>query len=526
MDISHALAQLAPAQLEEVDRLLTAEIRWEGRWRPHPDNEPQCLAADHPADVLLFGGDAGGGKSALICGLALTRHLRSVIFRRVRKHTTDLEEQLIRFAGTRRGWNGEEFRLPDGRFVELAGVRNPGDEQDWRGKAHDLKAFDQVEQFTEIQFRFLCGWLRTHLKDQRCRIVATANPPINEEERWILRYWGPWLDSQHSNPAKDGELRWYVTVRRDNEDVDIETGGANPVEIDGQIRYPLSRSFIRSSVDNNPYISTGKYRAVLGNLPGAVRELMESGDFYRAQEDHPYQVIPSQWVDLAMERWRSTPRPAVAMTCLAFDVARGGRDKTVATPRWANWIGRQNVQPGKATPDGQSVSTLALSIRQDDCPVLIDMGGGYGGSPMDILGDLGVPVIGLNGAEACRRTDKTGKLRFLNKRAFWTWSMREALDPETGEDLCLPPDPELKADLCALRWRVNLRGIQVEGKDDQSKDSLTRRLGRSPDKGESAIYSIAEIELVAIGSDAFTQHGTQTEREFGLPASSPWEEGL
>lgn len=523
MDISQVLANLDQNQLSEIDRLLTAEIRWEGRWQPHPDNKPQCRAVDHPADVLLFGGDAGGGKSALICGLAIARHLRSVLFRRIRKHTTDLEEQLIRFAGTRRGWNGEEFRLPDGRFVELAGVRNLGDEEGWRGQAHDFKGFDQVEQFSESQFRFLCGWLRTHRKDQRCRIVATANPPINEEERWILRYWGPWLDPMHPDPAKDGEIRWYVTVRRNNEDTDVQVDGPDPVEIDGQTRYPLSRSFIRSSVDDNPYISSGKYRAVLGNLPGAVRELMESGDFYRSQQDHAWQVIPSEWVDLAFERWRNTPRPAVAMSCLAVDVARGGGDKTVLTPRWANWLGRQRVEPGKGTPDGQSVVRLVMEERLDECPVLVDAGGGYGGSPIDLLGELDVPVIALNGAMACNRTDKTGKLRFINLRAYWTWRMREALDPETGDELCLPPDRELKGDLCAYRWRVNLRGIQVESKDDQTKDGLIRRLGRSPDKGDSAIYSLAEIELATLGDGLFEKIGTETEAEFGLATDTPWD---
>ena len=523
MDLTQALRHLTPAELTEADRLLTAEIRWEGRWKPHPDNKPQCRAADHPADVLGFGGDPGGGKSGLICGLAVTRHWRSAIYRRVRVHTEDLEEQLERFSGIRPNDKGR-MRLPDGRSIHVAGVKNLGDEEGWRGQAHDLKAFDQVEEFTEYQFRFLSGWNRTHRRDQRCRVIATMNPPIKEEERWILEYWGPWLNPHHPNPAKDGELRWYVTVTRDGHDVDIEVDGPNPVEIDGEMRYPLSRSFIRSSVDDNPYIS-GRYRAVLGNLPGAVRELMESGDFFRAQEDHPRQVIPSSWVDLAFERWRNTPRPEVAMTALAVDVARGGRDRTVLTPRWANWIGEQRVAPGTSTPNGQAVVELVIEERKDDCPVLIDMGGGYGGSPRDILIDGGydVPVIGLNGAEACNRTDKTGKLHFMNKRAYWCWSMREALDPETGDDLCLPPDRQLKQELCALRWKVNLRGIQVESKDDQTKDGLVRRLGRSPDKGDSAIYSIAELELVTIGEGQFETAGTQTEREFGSSGTPPWE---
>src|SRR5262245_57685600 len=51
-------------------------------WRPEPSNIPQCQAYDSAADLLLYGGAAGGGKSELLLGLALTRHRQSVIFRR------------------------------------------------------------------------------------------------------------------------------------------------------------------------------------------------------------------------------------------------------------------------------------------------------------------------------------------------------------------------------------------------------------------------------------------------------------
>lgn len=74
----------------------------------------------------------------------------------------------------------------------------------------------------------------------------------------------------------------------------------------------------------------------------------------------------------------------------------------------------------------------------------------------------------------------------MNSRAEWYWSLREALDPGSGQDLALPPDPELRADLCAPTWRLTARGIQVEGKDD-----ISTRLGRSPDKGDSLVYAHA-----------------------------------
>ncbi len=48
-------------------------------WIPQPG--PQTLAYVSEADLLLYGGAAGGGKTDLIVGLGLTRHKRVGIFR-------------------------------------------------------------------------------------------------------------------------------------------------------------------------------------------------------------------------------------------------------------------------------------------------------------------------------------------------------------------------------------------------------------------------------------------------------------
>jgi hypothetical protein len=71
--------------------------------------------------------------------------------------------------------------------------------------------FDEICHFTEGQFRTLIGWLRTDNPDIRQRVIAAGNPPTSAEGEWVKRFWGAWLDPQHPNPAKPGELRWYVT---------------------------------------------------------------------------------------------------------------------------------------------------------------------------------------------------------------------------------------------------------------------------------------------------------------------------
>jgi hypothetical protein len=68
--------------------------------------------------------------------------------------------------------------------------------------------------------------------------------------------------------------------------------------------------------------------------------------------------------------------------------------------------------------------------------------------------------------------------------------MREALDPVYGDDVALPPGNDIVADLCSARYDVKTSGVQIESKED-----IKKRLGRSPDKGESIL--LANIIRVA-----------------------------
>ena len=140
---------------------------------------PQTLAYHCEADELYFGGAAGGGKSDLLLGLAGTAHRKSLILRR---ESTQLQELILRshelFDGVGR-FNGatDTWRLPGGRMIELAGCKDESSKQKWKGRSHDLKAFDELSDFTESQYLFITAWNRTTLEGQRCRIVGAGNPP-------------------------------------------------------------------------------------------------------------------------------------------------------------------------------------------------------------------------------------------------------------------------------------------------------------------------------------------------------------
>jgi hypothetical protein len=212
------------------------------------------------------------------------------------------------------------------------------------------------------------------------------------------------------------------------------------------------------------------------------------GDMNAGQEEHEFQVIPTQWIRLAQQRWKEQGQPeGQSLSQIGVDVARGGKAKSVFTKRYGAWIAPQIKIPGSATPDGSSIATKVLAIRSDNAIVAIDVSGGFGGSPYDILSEsIGKKeIVGVNNAESTEWMDKTGKLKFCNVRAASYWRFREALDPEGDEKLALPPDPELAADLAAPRYKLLASGIRVELKSD-----IVSRLGRSPDCGDSAVLSL------------------------------------
>jgi hypothetical protein len=52
----------------------------------------------------------------------------------------------------------------------------------------------------------------------------------------------------------------------------------------------------------------------------------------------------------------------------------------------------------------------------------------------------------------------------------------------------------LLVDLCAPQWKLAVRGIQIESKED-----LIKRIGRSPDKGDAVVYAIGSKMLPGMG---------------------------
>lgn len=488
-ELQDLLASLQPEQLREIDRLLSEDLP---RWMPLVG--PQTEARNSQADIVFYGGSAGGGKTDLLIGLATTDHERSIIYRREATQLVGIIDRMVELVGSRKGYNGIEriWRL-DNHQIELGACQHIGDEIKYQGRPHDLKGFDEITHFAESQFRFLCGWMRTDNPGVRQRVVCTGNPPTDSDGEWVTRYWAAWLDRNHPDPAQPGELRWYVML--DGKETEVTDGSI--YHHNGEELEPQSRTFIPSDVNDNPYLLSTGYKRTLQALPEPLRSQMLYGDFSAGKEDNPFQVIPTLWVEQAQARWTEDGRQG-QMSSIGVDVARGGADQTVIAHRYGPWVGPIQAYPGEFTPNGGTVASLVFKEIRDRAPVHVDVIG-VGASVFDRLEENAIQVIGVNGSEKSYAKDQSGMLGFFNMRAEIYWKIREALDPDNGHFIALPPDPELKADLCALRWKLAAGSkIQVESKDD-----LISRLGRSPDKGDGCAYVMINTLKTEIYDEEF-----------------------
>jgi hypothetical protein len=483
------LAGLKPEELAKVEKH-ALEATAGMKWIPNPG--PQTQAYFSKADVLLYGGEPGGGKSQLVLGLAFNCHQRTLIMRRQYGDLDRLVEDALKIHGSREGFNGSpppKLKISDRQIIDFAAAHRVGDEQGQMGKGRDLIGIDEATHFAEQQIRFLMGWNRTDDPNQRCRVVLATNPPLSAEGLWVIKMFAPWLDPQYPNPAKPGELRWVVSDD-DGNDRWVDGPGKYEVVVAGKQKMvdATSRTYIPASVKDNPYYVASGYEKQLDNMPEPYRSLLMGG-FRTAFRDQPHQTIPTAWVMEAQKRWKPKAPDGIPMCAMGVDCSGGGDDPMIIAVRHDGWYAPIVEVAGKTIPmerSGAFCGGMVMSYRRDKALVVVDLGGGYGGPTYEHLVANEIDTRGYKGAESTIRRSRDKKLRFTNTRSAAYWMFREALDPGQpgGSPIALPDDPQLLADLTAPTFEPTPNGIKLE-----PKEKVVERLGRSTDRGDAVVMA-------------------------------------
>lgn len=501
----HEIEELLPYLTEEERKELFSILehdRVNVMWRPLPG--PQSMAYHSTADVLGYGGAAGGGKTDLMLGKAINKHRVSYILRREATQMQGIYTRMAQILGGTDGFNRSEkiWRYPTERMIRFGSTPNLGDEVNYQGQARDFLGLDEAANFLRDMVIFLMGWTRTTDRDQPTQSLLTFNPPTTAEGRWLVDYFAPWLDDKHPSPALPGDERVFASVP-DKHGVahDVEVPSKSHFVIEGEewvfdydpdkyrganaarIIMPQSRTFVPSSVGDNPFLVNTNYMATLQALPEPLRSQMLYGDFRAGMSDDPWQVIPTKWIEIAQERWHARlPKPPICS--LGVDVARGGEDQTVIARLSEDWWFDELLEyPGSETPDGPTVASLCIAANHNQSPIHIDVIG-VGASPYDFLKNARQQVMGINVSERSTATDKSGRLTFRNQRSGLWWAFRELLDPNANNGIALPPGRDLLLELSSPKWTLQGSTIYVE-----SREEIKKRIGRSPDKATALILA-------------------------------------
>jgi hypothetical protein len=83
----------------------------------------------------------------------------------------------------------------------------------------------------------------------------------------------------------------------------------------------------------------------------------------------------------------------LAMTAMALDPAGGGRDSAELARRHGGWYAELISAKGQETADGSATAAMVVRYRLDSAPVIVDVGGGYGGGVTIRLKDNGIEPV-------------------------------------------------------------------------------------------------------------------------------------
>lgn len=250
-----------------------------------PQPGPQTEFLSNQADICIYGGAAGSGKTyALI--LEPLWHYDNPLFTGVifRKNATQIrnpggllaESQALynEFGGTLREYI-LEWSFPSGAIIKFAHLDQEKDKFSWQGSQICFIGFDELTHFSWGQFNYMLSRNRSNC-GVKPYIRATCNP---DSESWVRNFIDWWIDpvTGYAIPERSGKIRYFI-VRGD------QVYWANtPDELkkDFPDSLPKSVSFVNATIYDNKILleKNPEYLANLQALPRFEREQLLFGNW-------------------------------------------------------------------------------------------------------------------------------------------------------------------------------------------------------------------------------------------------------
>lgn len=280
-----------------------------------PQPGPQTDFSRTPADIAIYGGSAGGGKTWSLAFEAAryvdTPGYAAVVFRRKSPELTgggSVWEEASKLYPLMGGRPREapvlDWRFPRRAIIEFRHMQHEKDVKAHQSKQYSFIGFDEATHFTPRQWWYMLSRLRgTSGVPKRMR--ATCNPDPDSFIRPLIDWWIG--DDGMAIDARSGVIRWFV--RLDERLVWAASPDAvhalDPHRIrrrgepmrgpDDKRPQPMSLTFIRARVSDNQKLMDAdpEYISRLSTLMGAEAKRLRDGNW--DVRDQPGDYFDRAW---------------------------------------------------------------------------------------------------------------------------------------------------------------------------------------------------------------------------------------
>lgn len=319
--------------------------------KPQPGPQEKFLSS--PADIAIYGGAAGGGKTFALL-LEPLRHMENKLFNAAifRQTYTQVKnpgglwpesEQMYYPLGAVPDLQNLKWKFPSGMTVSFNYMQREKDKLKYQGSQIPLIGFDELTHFSEGQFFYMLSRVRSK-SGVPGYIRATTNP---DPDSWVASFIDWWIDEQgYAIPERSGALRYMI---RKNDEI---IWGDSPEELHekyGKACKPRSVTFINASLDDNPALEEADpdYRANLEMLSRVEKEQLLNGN------------------------WRI--RPAAGLYFNESDFFYLGRADVPALAKVCRYWDRAATEPSPSNPDPDWTVGVLMGVDEGGRYYVIDV---------------------------------------------------------------------------------------------------------------------------------------------------------
>lgn len=247
--------------------------------RPQKGPQEKFLATS--ADIAIYGGAAGGGKTYAILMEPLryinTKGYRAVIFRKNFNQIfasggiwDESQEMYGDIAGAKSVQTPKfrwSFKSKANIYFDFLG--RDADVEKWQGSQITFIGFDELTHFSERQFFYMLSRNRSTC-GVKPYVRATCNP---DADSWVAEFIKWWIDQDtgYPIPERSGKIRWMVRLNEviywfDTRQEAIDAAIENGMDYEKAVIMAKSVTFIASTLQDN--------KILMKNDPGYMANLM------------------------------------------------------------------------------------------------------------------------------------------------------------------------------------------------------------------------------------------------------------